>query len=164
VKLKYVEQWNRERSERAGFYDRLFKEYNLLDCISLPITKPGRNHIYHQYTIRILSHVRPPLNPPDGEAGKPPRPEDSVSEGKEIPSLRDELCDFLRQNNIGCEIYYPLPLHLQQCFNYLGYKKGDFPESEKSSLSVLSLPIYPELTEKMQVYVAEKIKEFFINH
>ncbi|MFH0888260.1 MAG: DegT/DnrJ/EryC1/StrS family aminotransferase [Planctomycetota bacterium] len=137
VKLKYIEQWNQERSERAGFYDRLLKESKLLDYISLPITKSGRNHIYHQYTIRILS--------------------------KKVPSLRDELCAFLKKNEIGCEIYYPLPLHLQQCFNYLGYKKGDFPESEKSSLSVLSLPIYPELTEKMQVYVTEKIKEFFIS-
>jgi dTDP-4-amino-4,6-dideoxygalactose transaminase len=135
VKLKYIDQWNCERSKRARFYDRLFNEFNLLNHLSIPIIKPDRNHIFHQYTIRILS--------------------------KEIPSLRNKLYTFLKQNNIGCEIYYPLPLHLQQCFNYLGYKKGDFPESEKASMSVFSLPLYPELTEKMQIYVMEKIKKFF---
>ena len=58
-------------------------------------------------------------------------------------------------------IYYPLPLHLQPAFKYLGYKKGDFPESEKAAREVLSLPIYPELSQKDQNFIIKKIKEFY---
>jgi dTDP-4-amino-4,6-dideoxygalactose transaminase len=58
-------------------------------------------------------------------------------------------------------IYYPLPLHLQPAFKYLGYKKGDFPEAEKASKEVLSLPIYPELSKREQEFIVKKIKEFF---
>jgi len=73
---------------------------------------------------------------------------------------RDALLIYLRENNIGCEIYYPVPMHLQQCFRHLGYKQGDLPEAEKASKEVMALPIYPGLTDEMKDYVAETLLSF----
>ena len=73
---------------------------------------------------------------------------------------RDELFEHLKASNIGCEIYYPVPMHLQECFAYLGYKKGDFPEAEETADCVLALPVYPELTDEMKDYVADIIISF----
>lgn len=72
--------------------------------------------------------------------------------------LRDELQDKLNEANIGNAIYYPVPLHLQECFAYLGYKGGDLPESEKAAKEVVSIPIYPELTDEQMDYVIRVIK------
>ena len=74
---------------------------------------------------------------------------------------RDELRSFLAQKGIGSEVYYPIPLHQQECFRYLGYRPGDLPESEKAANEVLALPIYPELRQDQLIYVVEAIAEFY---
>jgi dTDP-4-amino-4,6-dideoxygalactose transaminase len=76
-------------------------------------------------------------------------------------SRRNQLRAFLASRGIGTQVYYPLPLHLQPCFSYLGYREGDLPESERASREVLALPMFPELTAGEQRYVVEGIAEFY---
>lgn len=78
-----------------------------------------------------------------------------------VPDRRDELRRHLLDHRIGCEVYYPVPLHLQNCFAELGGKPGDCPEAEAAAREVISIPIYPELSEAQQAYVAETIRSFY---
>ena len=78
-----------------------------------------------------------------------------VADGK-----RDALKQYLADNGIGCAVYYPLSLHLQNCFKELGGKVGDYPVSERITGEIMALPIYPESTDEMREYVVEKIAEF----
>ena len=76
-------------------------------------------------------------------------------------SGRDELQAYLKMKGVGTEVYYPVPMHLQECFAYLGHRAGAFPESERAAKETLALPIYPELTESQAEYVLECLREFF---
>ena len=78
-----------------------------------------------------------------------------------VPTQRDELREALKAAEIGTEIYYPVPLHLQDCFSYLRYKQGDFPVAEEAAQKTIALPIYPELTVEQQEYVVGRIKSFY---
>ncbi|MFO7971338.1 MAG: DegT/DnrJ/EryC1/StrS family aminotransferase [Desulfobacterales bacterium] len=78
-----------------------------------------------------------------------------------VTDKRDELRLFLNEAGVGTEIYYPIPMHLQECFLDLNYKKGDFPEAERAALHTLALPIYPELLDDQLAYVVEKIADFY---
>jgi dTDP-4-amino-4,6-dideoxygalactose transaminase len=99
--------------------------------VRLPEIAPGHTHIFHQYTIRVNKLIR------------------------------NKLVSYLKKQGVPTQIYYPLPLHLQPVFKYLGYKRGDFPVAERSAKEVLSLPIYPELTKKNQNFIVKKIKKFY---
>jgi dTDP-4-amino-4,6-dideoxygalactose transaminase len=80
-----------------------------------------------------------------------------------VQGRRDELRAYLTDNGVGTDIYYPVPLHLQECFAYLGYKPGDMPESERAAAETLALPIYPELKSEQQEYVVSMIADFYRN-
>lgn len=131
IKLNYLDSWTSSRQQNAAHYGRLFDQAGLDDQVQLPIEIQNR-HIYNQFVISISA-----------------------------PGKRDELRDYLLENDIQTEIYYPVPLHLQKCFAYLGYRKGDFPVSEKAAQQTLALPIYPELTSEQQAYVVDQIKQYF---
>lgn len=78
-----------------------------------------------------------------------------------VPNFRDGLREYLSENGVGTDIYYPVPLHLQECFAFVGHSKGDFPESERAAAETLALPIYPELRADQQEYVVETIGRFY---
>ncbi len=118
------------RQRNAKLYDEGLSKIN---GIIIPNITEGNTHVYHQYTIRVTE-----------EYGK----------------TRDELMAFLKENEIGCGVYYPKPLHLHEHFRKMGYKEGDFPVSEKLSKEVLSLPVNPFVTEENVEFIVEKIKKF----
>ncbi|MFC2161460.1 DegT/DnrJ/EryC1/StrS family aminotransferase [Acidobacteriota bacterium] len=137
VKLKHLDAWHRSRMQNAVDYDGLFVESDLVKngFVQTPATVYKNSNVshYHVYNQYVIRAQR-----------------------------RDELHEFLKSNGVPTAIYYPLPLHLQECFSNLGYKKGDFPVSEKAAEEVLALPIYPELNKDQLEYVVSKIKEFYL--
>lgn len=137
VKFSHLENWTETRRKHAMLYHRLFTDTGL--AISLKefdrkvgIVLPADSGFgRHIYHLYMIR-----------------------------TKYRDELATFLKANGIGCEIYYPVPLHLQECFSKMGYEPGDYPQSEKAALETLALPIYPELSEDMIASVVDAIKEF----
>ncbi|MGD0382161.1 MAG: DegT/DnrJ/EryC1/StrS family aminotransferase [Thermoguttaceae bacterium] len=131
VKLPYLDQWTALRQANAARYEELFIEAGLEHVLTLPKALANCRHVWNQYVIRV----------PDGR--------------------RDALRESLAKAKIGAEIYYPLGLHDQECFRYLGYKPGDLPETDRAAREVLALPIFPELTAEEQQLVVARIADFF---
>jgi dTDP-4-amino-4,6-dideoxygalactose transaminase len=77
-----------------------------------------------------------------------------------VPRYRDAMMEHLKERGVGTKVYYPVPLHLQECFSYLGYKQGAFPEAERAAADTFALPAYPELSEAQQAYVVDSIRSF----
>ena len=123
VKLKHLDHWTRRRQENAGLYERLLVERGLVrdGRLDLPAEVWRTHETAHTHIYNqyvVRAHDR------------------------------DDLQRFLASAGIGTEVYYPVPLHLQKCFDYLGYRDGSFPEAELASKKTLALPIYPELTDE----------------
>jgi len=127
VKLRQLESWTEARQRNAERYASLFEAHQLLDVVQLPEVLPERRHVYNQYCIRLRDGVR------------------------------DHVMSFLREQKIGCMVYYPKPLHLQPCFETLGYQPGSLPHAETAATDSLALPIFPELTAAQQETVVRGI-------
>jgi dTDP-4-amino-4,6-dideoxygalactose transaminase len=131
VKLPHLDEWSNGRQRKAQQYELMFRDAGLIEQIELPFVRTDGRHIFHQFVIRLR----------DGR--------------------RDGLLEHLRAHGVGTGIYYPVPLHLQECFADLGYKEGDFPITERAAKETLALPVYPELTDEQQDYVVTAIAAFF---
>ena len=133
VKLPHLEEWNRLRRTHADRYDHLLRESGLLSSSDSPVQALAvLPGAHHIFHQYVIRAHR-----------------------------RDELRKFLADRKIATEVYYPIPLHLQPCFAYLGYREGDLPESERAAREVLALPMFPELTDEEQGWVVEGIAEFY---
>ena len=131
AKLPHLAAWSAMRRANAAFYDNALAMLVHSGALTTPHVAPGNESIFNQYTLRI-------------------------ADGK-----RDALQAFLKAQGIGTSVYYPLPLHLQPCFAYLGYRDGQCPESERAAREVLSIPIFPELTRPQLDEVVAGITAFF---
>jgi dTDP-4-amino-4,6-dideoxygalactose transaminase len=134
VKLPHLDAWSAGRQQRAAYYRTEFHRHGLDAILALPIEPWSNAGVAHHHIYNQFV-VRAPQ--------------------------RDALRAHLQQNGIGAEIYYPLSLHQQECFRYLRYRPGDFPESEHAARDTLALPIFPELTDEQQKHVVTTIAQFY---
>lgn len=137
VKLEYLNDWSEARRRTAAYYNEKFRRTvpRGRTVIKTPFISPDCISVYNQYVIRVPN--------------------------RDELARRGGLAAHLRERGIGCEIYYPLPMHLQECFEPLGYRQGDLPEAERAAKEVLAIPVYPELTERMKEYTSQTIIEFY---
>ena len=152
VKLPHLDKWSEKRRENAEYYNQLFIKAGLTE-------DTGRTKFDEKNHVLLPKAIYKTL---------------SQTSNKEIHNYhiynqyiirvenRDELKKFLTENEIGNEIYYPMPFHLQECFADLKYKEGDFPEAEEACKTSLAIPVFPELTKDQQQFVVDKIKEFIL--
>ncbi len=130
VKLPHLDRWTEGRQAAAQRYDALIEEHHLGGFLERPVVRPHRRHVFNQYVVRVRN------------------------------GQRDALVKHLHGEKIGCEIYYPIPLHRQECLAHLGHGEGDFPASEEASRTVLALPMFPELTLEQQRRVVQTCAAF----
>jgi len=144
VKLPYLDGWTEKRQMNAATYRRLFTEAELsID------QRPGEGGV----ELAEISGVVLPFEAPNVR---------HIYNQFVIRSgQRDQLLAHLKERKIGTEIYYPVPMHVQECFAGLGYENGDFPASERAASETLALPIYPELTESMMGTVVDAVADFY---
>ncbi|MEO0422098.1 MAG: DegT/DnrJ/EryC1/StrS family aminotransferase [Pseudomonadota bacterium] len=135
VKLRYLDAWTAGRQANAQYYDEEIARA-VGDALILPTRTPGYRHIFNQYVVRLAAE--------GGDA-----------------TQRESFKASLRERGIGCEVYYPVALHLQECFAPLGYRRGDLPHAEQAADRTLALPVYAELTEAQQDYVVSGIARYF---
>jgi dTDP-4-amino-4,6-dideoxygalactose transaminase len=142
VKLGHLDSWSERRRQNAAGYQELFLKAGSgvgpggFAGLALPVRTPQvlaapAEHIFNQFVIRVPAEQR------------------------------DDLRDYLKDNQIGSEIYYPVPLHMQECFADLGYADGDFPHSELAARETIALPVYPELSREQTEAVVNHIVSFF---
>src|SRR5258708_8611463 len=137
VKLAHIADWNQSRQPHATTYDQLFADSGLTSNQASNEIAPAR----------LLS--------------RSPQAKHVFHQYVIRAQRRDELRKFLTERKVGSEVYYPLPLHLQPVFSYLGLKAGDLPVSEHAAREVLALPMFPELTEGEIRWVVESIADFY---
>jgi dTDP-4-amino-4,6-dideoxygalactose transaminase len=130
VKLRHVPAWIEGRRRAAERYHALIADHQLGGFLRRPARLPNGTHTFNQYVVRVAG------------------------------GHRDALVKHLKDNGIGCEVYYPLPLHLQECLASLGHRPGDFPAGEAAAAAVLALPMFPEITGDQQLRVVETCAAF----
>ncbi|HEY4841916.1 MAG TPA: DegT/DnrJ/EryC1/StrS family aminotransferase [Terriglobales bacterium] len=151
VKLAHIADWNEMRRQHAATYDQLLADSGLTSArISNPTSDQTANDL-----------IANPRVAPVRLLARSPQAKHVFHQYVICAQRRDELRQFLTERKIGSEIYYPLPLHLQPVFSYLGLKAGDLPISEQAAREVLALPMFPELTEAEIRRVVESIAEFY---
>ena len=151
VKLKYLDEWTAGRQRNADRYCALFDGRPMTN--DQRQTADGADSQTEALVVRPSSFV---IGHPSSVTTR-----HIYNQFVIRCARRDELMTHLKAQGIGCEVYYPLPLHLQECFADLGYELGDFPASEHAAQETLALPIYPELTAEQQRTVVEAIVNFY---
>ncbi len=143
VKLPRLEDWSRRRRENAHNYNRLFIEAGLAE-------EPGRTTFDERNAV---------LLPKEIHADAQPGLYHIYNQYSIRVEKRDKVMQYLRERNVGCEIYYPVPFHRQECFADIPSAGGSFPVADEVARTILSIPVYPEMTKDMQRYVVETIAE-----
>jgi dTDP-4-amino-4,6-dideoxygalactose transaminase len=146
VKLARIADWNQSRRQHAATYDELFAASGLTP---------------NQASIQTADQISNQSGAPVRLLARSPQAKHVFHQYVIRAQRRDDLRRFLAERKIGSEIYYPLPLHLQPAFSYLGLKAGDMPVAERAAQEVLALPMFPELTESEIRWVVESIAEFY---
>lgn len=131
VKLDHLSSYTQKRRDNAARYMDMFTAAGIADEIGLPYRDPAAYHVWNQFSLRISG------------------------------SRRDALRQYLTEQQVGSEIYYPIPLHRQQCFTSLGYAEGSLPETERAAAEILHIPVYPEMTSAEQDQVVATISRFY---